>query len=95
MSNQLLDVLGYDGLIDVLGISWGGSLAQQFAHLDPDRCRRLILASTSPGAIMVPGKPSGLSKMISPRRYSDPDFLHKVGGELYGGRLPSQSGAAA
>ncbi len=85
MSNQLLDVLGYDGPIDVLGISWGGSLVQQFAYLYPDRCRRLILASTSPGAIMVPGKPSGLSKMISPRRYSDPDFLHKVGGELYGG----------
>jgi len=85
MSNQLLDVLGYDGPIDVLGISWGGALAQEFAHLYPDRCRRLVLASTSPGTIMVPGKLSALSKLISPRRYSDPDFLHQVGGELYGG----------
>src|SRR5689334_20743448 len=56
MSHRLLDVLGYPGSIDMLGISWGGALAQQFAHSFPDRCRRLILASTSPGSIMVPGK---------------------------------------
>jgi poly(3-hydroxyalkanoate) depolymerase len=85
MSKRLLDIVGYRGPIDVLGVSWGGVLAQQFAHLYPDDCRRLVLASTSPGAIMVPGKLSALSKMINPRRYSDPDFLHKVGGDLYGG----------
>lgn len=85
LSNRLLDVLGYDGPVDVLGISWGGALAQQFAHSYPIRCRRLVLASTSPGAIMVPGRLSALIKMISPRRYTDPDFLHKFGGELYGG----------
>ena len=85
MSNRLLDVLGYPGSIDVLGISWGGALAQQLAHSFPDRCRRLVLASTSPGSIMVPGKLSALVKMINPRRYTDPDFLHRVGGDLYGG----------
>jgi len=45
----------------------------------------LILASTSAGAIMVPGKLSVLSKLIVPRRYTDPEYLQKVGGELYGG----------
>jgi pimeloyl-ACP methyl ester carboxylesterase len=34
---------------------------------------------------MVPGKLSVLSKLISPRRYTDPEFLHRVGGEIYGG----------
>jgi poly(3-hydroxyalkanoate) depolymerase len=85
LAERLLAKLGYPGQVDVLGVSWGGALAQEFAHLHPDRCRRLILASTSPGAIMVPGRPSILAKLISPRRYTDPEFLHVVGGELYGG----------
>jgi pimeloyl-ACP methyl ester carboxylesterase len=36
---------------------------------------------------MVPGKFSVLSKMISPRRYTDPEYLYQVGAELYGGAL--------
>ena len=49
LTDRLLSRLGYDGPVDVLGVSWGGALAQQFAHLYPGRCRRLILAATSPG----------------------------------------------
>ncbi len=41
--------------VDVLGFSWGGFLAQEFAHRFSGRCRRLVLAATSPGALMVPG----------------------------------------
>ncbi len=52
----LLDQLGYEQA-DVLGISWGGGLAQQFALRRPDRVRRLVLVATSPGALMVPGHP--------------------------------------
>jgi poly(3-hydroxyalkanoate) depolymerase len=85
LANKLLLRLGYTGTVDVLGVSWGGALAQQFAHLYPERCRRLILAATSAGVIMVPGRLSVLSKMISPRRYRDPEFLHTIGGSLYGG----------
>jgi poly(3-hydroxyalkanoate) depolymerase len=85
IATALLGKLGYQGQVDIIGVSWGGALAQEFAHLYPDRCRRLILASTSPGAIMVPGRLSALAKLVSPRRYSDPEFLHAVGGELYGG----------
>ena len=44
----LLDDLGYRQ-VDVLGFSWGGALAQQFAVQYPSRCRRLILMSTSTG----------------------------------------------
>jgi len=85
MADKLLTRLGLDGAVDVLGVSWGGALAQQFAHLYPERCRRLILAATSPGVIMVPGKLSVLSKLIGPRRYTDPAYLQEVGADIYGG----------
>jgi poly(3-hydroxyalkanoate) depolymerase len=85
LTGRLLDALGYGGAVDVLGVSWGGALAQQFAHQYPDRCRRLILAATSAGALMVPGRPSALLKLLSPRRYWDRDYLQAVGPTLYGG----------
>jgi len=82
---QMLDQLGYQQ-IDVLGVSWGGALAQQFAFQYPVRCRRLILVSTGTGALMVPGKPSALAKIATPRRYQDPVYMAQIAGEIYGGR---------
>ena len=79
----MLDTLGHP-VVDVLGISWGGALAQQFAYQYPSRCRRLILVSTSTGGISVPGKPSVLSKMLSPRRYLDPSYMVAIAPLLYG-----------
>src|SRR6266516_5863374 len=58
---EMLVQLGYHQ-VDVLGISCGGALAQQFAFQYPRRCRRLILASTGTGALMVPGRPWVLAK---------------------------------
>jgi pimeloyl-ACP methyl ester carboxylesterase len=53
----LLSKLGYQ-TADILGISWGGGLAQQFALSSPLRCRRLILVATATGPqTMVPGNP--------------------------------------
>jgi poly(3-hydroxyalkanoate) depolymerase len=86
LSTRLLDQLGYHG-VDVLGVSWGGALAQQFAFQQSKRCRRLVLAATSPGYLMVPGRPSALLKMVTPRRYRDPDYLRNIAGDLYGGIL--------
>src|SRR6516225_486668 len=88
MSAQLLDQLGYDH-VDVLGVSWGGALAQQFAFQHGRRCRRLVLAATSPGALMVPGKLTVLLKMATPRRYKDADYMKRIAGEIYGGNLRS------
>jgi len=82
----LMHQLGYDR-VDVAGVSWGGGVAQQFAHQYPDVCRRLILAATAPKVIMVPGKLSVLWKMATPRRYVDPDYMHAVAPEIYGGTL--------
>lgn len=46
--------------VDVMGVSWGGCVAQQFAHQYPARCARLVLAATSPGVVMVPGRTDAL-----------------------------------
>src|SRR5215467_10549582 len=70
LTAALLDHLGY-GEADVLGVSWGGAIAQQFAFQHRSRCRRLVLAATSPGALMVPASPSVLLKVATPRRYID------------------------
>jgi poly(3-hydroxyoctanoate) depolymerase len=88
LAGQLLTALGYTQ-VDVLGVSWGGAAAQQFAAQNPRRCRRLVLAATSPGFLMVPPKWSVLSKFATPRRYNDKDFLHMVAGDIYGGRARS------
>ncbi|TCK38630.1 poly(3-hydroxyalkanoate) depolymerase [Paraburkholderia sp. BL8N3] len=92
LTDKLLSRLGYDGPVDVLGVSWGGALAQQFALLHPARCRRLVLAATSPGVIMVPAKLSVLAKLIGPRRYTDPEYLQRIGAELYGGAYRHDAG---
>ena len=86
LSARLLDQLGH-AQVDVIGVSWGGALAQQFAFQQSKRCRRLVLAATSPGHLMVPGKPSVLLKMISPRRYKDENYLKRVAGDIYGGAM--------
>ena len=93
----LVAELGYSE-IDVAGVSWGGGVAQQFAHQYPKLCRRLVLAATSPGGIMVPAGPSVLWKMATPRRYTDKDYMSKVAPEIYGGDFrenPSLIGAHA
>jgi poly(3-hydroxyalkanoate) depolymerase len=83
---RLLDELGYDRF-DVLGISWGGGLAQQLAFQNPRRCRHLVLASTGTGMLMVPAHPRVLSKMLTTRRYRDPAYAKAIAPELYGGRM--------
>ncbi len=86
---KMLDKLGYQQ-VDVLGVSWGGALAQQFAFQYPVRCRRLILVSTGTGALMVPGRPSALAKIATSRRYQDPIYMEQIAGEIYGGKVSTQ-----
>ncbi|MFZ9396445.1 MAG: alpha/beta fold hydrolase [Erythrobacter sp.] len=85
-STQLLDKFGIDR-VDVMGVSWGGAMAQHFAIQHPGRTRRLILAATTAGMIMVPGNPASLSKMADPRRYIDAAFMEEHFQTLYGGAL--------
>ena len=48
--------LGYERL-DVAGVSWGGAMAQQFAHQFPDLCRRLSWPPRLPGFSWFPESP--------------------------------------
>jgi len=86
---RLLDALGHDR-VDVLGISWGGGLAQQFALQNPRRCRRLALVSTATGMLMVPARPSVLRRMATPRRYRDPAYAVRIAADIYGGRMRAE-----
>ena len=69
--DELLDELGHDEA-DLLGYSWGGALAQQFALQRGSRCRNLVLVSTSTGAWSVPGSPRAFREMLVPRELMDP-----------------------
>lgn len=84
LAARMLDYLDYSQ-VNVIGVSWGGALAQQFAYSHPERCKKLILAATSAGAVMVPGRPSVLLKMASPRRYVQPSHGVAIAPDIYGG----------
>lgn len=83
---RMLTKLQYDE-VNVLGISWGGALAQQFAFQNPNRCQKAVLCATATGSIMVPASPRVLAKMVTPRRYRDKEYAKQVAAELYGGYL--------
>jgi poly(3-hydroxyalkanoate) depolymerase len=89
----LLDQLGYQQA-DVLGISWGGGLAQQFALTRPKRVRRLVLVATAPGYLMVPAHPRILLRLLTPRRHRDPGYAARIAGELYGGSAREDAAVA-
>jgi poly(3-hydroxyalkanoate) depolymerase len=84
--DDLLGQLGYQQA-DVLGISWGGGLAQQFALRYPDRVHHLVLVATGTGALMIPGHPRVLRHMLTPRRHRDAGYAATIAGEIYGGSL--------
>ena len=80
----LLDALGLDQ-VDVFGVSLGGVVAQQLARQAPDRVRCLVLAATAPGLGGMPGAPSALLALTTPRRYRDPEHYLQIAGRIYGG----------
>ncbi|RBY81918.1 poly(3-hydroxyalkanoate) depolymerase [Blastococcus sp. TF02A-26] len=91
----VLSRLGHDRPVDVLGLSWGGGLAQHFAVQHRRRCRRLVLAATGTGTLMVPGSPKVLSRMLTPRRHRDPEYAREIAGQIYGGTMRSDPERAA
>lgn len=84
VAQQILTDLGIQQ-VDVMGVSWGGMLAQEFAYRYPGRVGRLILAATSPGLPMIPGNFSTLLKMVTSHRYSAPGSIQSYLQTLYGG----------
>jgi poly(3-hydroxyalkanoate) depolymerase len=94
LAGRLMTELGY-GRFDVLGISWGGGLAQQLAVQYPQRCRRVVLVATSTGSLMIPARPRVLLHLSSPRRHRDPAHAARIAGDIYGGALRRQPELAA
>ncbi|MDE2368934.1 MAG: poly(3-hydroxyalkanoate) depolymerase [Burkholderiales bacterium] len=84
LAAAVLDHYGH-AQADVLGVSWGGAAAQQFARSQAARCRRLILCATATGMFMVPARPSVLLKMATPRRYMSKSYAKSISGDIYGG----------
>ena len=72
---------------DVLGLSWGGGLAQQLAVQSRKRVRRVVLVATGTGFLMVPAHPSVLAKMSTPRRHRDPAYARRIAADIYGGSM--------
>lgn len=81
---------------DVLGLSWGGGLAQQLAVQSPRKVRRVVLVATGTGCLMVPASPRVLGIMSTPRRHRDPEYAARVAPDIYGGsmRTDPERGAA-
>lgn len=91
----MLTALGHDDPVDVLGMSWGGGLAQQLAFQCRRRVRKLVLVATATGSLMVPARPNVLWKMLTPRRHRDPEYARRIAGEIYGGSMRTEPSVAA
>lgn len=90
----ILDHFGHEKA-DVMGVSWGGAAAQQFARSQSGRCRRLILCATSMGMAMIPSHPAVALKMATPRRYMNKAYAATISGDIYGGDFRTKPELAA
>lgn len=88
--DRLLNRLGYHQ-VDVLGVSFGGALAQQLALQAPERVRRLVLAATTCGLGSVPGNPLAMAVMLTPQRYYSRRYLNFIAPYIYGGSARRRS----
>ena len=88
-ASRVLDAVGVVRA-HILGVSLGGVVAQELARSFPDRVDRLVLVSTGPGNIGVPGRPDILARFARPKTYADLRGLEGEAGRVFGGRLREQ-----
>jgi len=66
LAAAVLDEVGV-GRADVLGFSYGGTVAQQLAISSPERVSRLVLVATSCGVGATPGNRDALTASLAPQ----------------------------
>lgn len=81
---RLLDALEV-GRCDVIGYSFGGTVAQQLARQAPDRVRRMALVGTSCGWGGVPPTARAMALISTPLRYYSRQVLEQTNHLLDGG----------
>lgn len=91
LTARLLDQIGIDR-IDVLGYSFGGSVAQELARRAPARVRRLVLCSTSSGVGSLPPNPLAALLMLTPARYQSVSSAKLILPVIAGGRTRRDAG---
>ena len=91
----LLSALGMERF-DLLGVSWGGALAQQLALQSAGRCHRLVLAATSTGLFSVPGRIDAMLRLADARRFGRASREQAQAlADAYGGRVRHDPAAMA
>lgn len=70
---------------DVVGFSYGGAVAQQFAFDHPARVDRLVLAATTCGVHGIPGSFEALAGLMTPLRYYSPRYFERTAAATFGG----------
>ncbi len=93
LANEVLQSFGIDRC-HVMGVSWGGGLAQQFTLQYPHKVDRLILAATSSGHLMLPPSPAVILRMATPLRYLSAGYFKRIAGEIYGGDFRNNAAKA-
>lgn len=94
MAARILGDMGFDEA-DVMGVIWGGMLAQEFAYRHPAIVNRLVLAATSAGFPIIPGRLSSIIKMGTSHRYTRPGSIDTYLHSLYGGSTSGLEGYAS
>ncbi len=79
---------------NVMGVSWGGGVAQEFVRRHGSRAGKLILAATSMGQVMVPPGPGVILHMASPLRYLSSSYFKRIAPTIYGGDFRREPGLA-
>lgn len=92
---KILDRYAYTDKVDIMGVSWGGLVAQQFAYQSAHRVNRVVLAATSPGALMIPGDLGVWSRLLNPRGFFDAEALVRGFAGLFGEQDGLPKGLAA
>ena len=83
---EALDAVGVEKA-NVLGFSFGGTIAQEIAHSFPERVESLILCGTNAGTGSFPADPFTIMCAANPLRYIVPTVREMMAPFVYRGRV--------